>query len=100
MTGSVTAATPIEQAQEYLASLDGGAAMYGWLVYDYQGVNPAFGDLTGLRDHRLALGARLVQLPLNALAGRSRFLPSPLGGLKALRYLGRPLVQHPENRLV
>ena len=51
MTEPATAATPIEQAQEYLASLDGGAAMGGWLVYDYQGMNPAFGDLTGLRGH-------------------------------------------------
>jgi len=36
--------TPIEQAQEFLASSD----LDGWLVYDYQGMNPAFADLTGL----------------------------------------------------
>jgi Xaa-Pro aminopeptidase len=38
------APTPIEQAQEFLASSD----LDGWLVYDYQGMNPAFADLTGL----------------------------------------------------
>jgi Xaa-Pro aminopeptidase len=38
------ARTPIEQAQEFLASSN----LDGWLVYDYQGMNPAFADLTGL----------------------------------------------------
>ena len=38
------ASTPIEQAQEFLASSD----LDGWLVYDYQGMNPALADLTGL----------------------------------------------------
>jgi Xaa-Pro dipeptidase len=47
----MTATTPIEQAQEYLSTLSGGTALDGWLVYDYQGMNPAFGDLTGMRGH-------------------------------------------------
>ncbi|MBM3939459.1 MAG: aminopeptidase P family protein [SAR202 cluster bacterium] len=37
-------ATPLRQAQEFLVASD---AMDAWLVYDYQGMNPAFADLVG-----------------------------------------------------
>ena len=39
--------SPIEQAQEFLASSD----LDAWLVYDYQGSNPALADLTGIEGH-------------------------------------------------
>ena len=43
------ALTPIEQAQEYLAAPSAGGD--AWLVYDYDGMNPAFADLTGIAGH-------------------------------------------------
>ena len=43
----MAAQTPIEQAQEFLPT----SGCDAWLVYDYQGSNPALADLTALDGH-------------------------------------------------
>ena len=110
-----TEKTPIEQAQEYLAT----SSMDAWLVYDYQGMNPALADvlqtsgfmtrpvfllvretgkptlLVSAVDVGQVTGAAVEALPYVGLADVHRELASALAGLRMVAMEYSPMRELP-----